>query len=609
MDVRKIYQQRRDRFHQEAVNRSNLANRISIFRISVFLLGLISIIYFANLKQFTPIVIIFLITLVVFVWLVKYYNRVSFQRNHANFLSQINESAIKKTQVDLKDFDPGDEFKNQAHSYSNDLDIFGRNSLFQLINFTTTASGREKLAKYLQQPFLPEEIKNYQLSSQELSADPDWIQEFHALGLHYQEKENYNDSFFEWINGENLIKNKAFNFIISNVFSLIALAVVTSWFFVGFSFSYVLLVLVVNSLIIYAYNNKLQATTEKTDESGKALAAYEMLIEKLENSSFSSEKLKQLQAQFMNQELKASRTIKKLKDIVYLLSSRSNMFYWLINVMLMLDLRLLRMAEDWKTRGRKYIVNWFDTVNEIEYINSLAAFAHAHPDYHFAEVLSVNEEIRIQADNLGHPLIKPDARVCNDFKITNKANIILVTGSNMAGKSTFLRTVGINMVLAQMGAPVCAASFYSIPFQVFTSMRTQDNLEENVSSFYAELQRISQLLELIPESNVPVFFMLDELLKGTNSQDRHKGAMALVTQLHEMNITGIVSTHDLELAILEQNLQKVENFSFESYLHEGELKFDYKIHKGITESFNASILMQKMGIQVDKYSGDKKGSS
>jgi DNA mismatch repair ATPase MutS len=140
-------------------------------------------------------------------------------------------------------------------------------------------------------------------------------------------------------------------------------------------------------------------------------------------------------------------------------------------------------------------------------------------------------------------------------------------------------------------------------------MRTQDNLEENVSSFYAELQRISQLLELIPESKVPVFFMLDELLKGTNSQDRHKGAMALVTQLHEMNITGMVSTHDLELAILEQNLQKVENYSFESYLHEGELKFDYKIHKGITESFNASILMQKMGIEVDKYSGDKKGSS
>lgn len=605
MDINQLYQERSDRFYQEAEKKSQLANRISFVRITFFILALVGIVYFANLRQFTSIVIIAFITIVVFTWLVKYYNRVSFLRNHASFLANINQNLSKKRQVMLKDFDTGKEFTSNHHSYSNDLDIFGQNSLFQLLNFTTTASGREKLAGYLQHPMSKKDILSYQQACRELSKDLDWMQEFHALGLHHQEKENYNHTFFAWINAENLIKNQNLNLVLSNALTLLAVSVLVLWIFFNLSFSYVLLVIVINSLAILAYNNKLKETTENTDESGKALAAYELLIEKLENSSFKADRLRHLQEQLVNQDINASRSIKKLKDIIYLLSSRSNMFYWFFNVLLMLDLRLLKMAESWKTQGRKHIVNWFEVVNEIEYINSLGAFAHAHPDYKFPRIIDNDEEYLMNGDNLGHPLIKPTVRVCNDFQIRRQENIILVTGSNMAGKSTFLRTLGINLVMAQIGAPVCADDFATGPFQVFTSMRTQDNLEENVSSFYAELQRIKQLLELIPQSKVPVFFMLDELLKGTNSQDRHKGAMALVTQLHEMNVTGMVSTHDLELAVLEENLEKVTNYSFESHLQEGELKFDYKIHKGVTESFNASVLMQKMGINVDKYMDDK----
>ena len=597
MNIQKIYQQRRDDFQAKARKHSGKANRLSIARIVVFVTGVIAIIYFANARQSWSAFICLLITAIIFGWLLKRYNKITFLRNHNNFLSQINDAAIQRVQVNLKGLDTGEEFLNNTHYYANDLDVFGQNSLFQLLNHTSTASGREKLAQYLQYPFNISKIEQYQQSSQELSTDVDWVQEFIALGKHFKEEQNYNKTFFSWINAENLIKNKAVNFLVSNLLSLVAISTIIMWLLGEVSFMAFIYVAILNGIVIFTYKNKLQETTEKTDESAKALAAYELLIEKLENSSFKAEQLKQLQTQLKNEEIKASKAIKKLKDIIYLLASRGNMFYWMLNVIFMLDLRLLKIAENWKSRSKQYIEKWFDVVNEFEFINCIAAFSHAHPNYTYPVIK--NEGNYFDAQHMGHPLIKPEKRVNNDFEITPENNIILVTGSNMAGKSTFLRTVGTNLVLAQLGAPVCANQFQTSPFLVFTSMRTQDNLEENISSFYAELKRIKQLLDLIPHSELTVFFMLDELLKGTNSRDRHKGAMALVQQLHNKNLTGMVSTHDLELAVMEQNLEKVVNYSFESALKDGELFFDYKIHKGVTESFNASILMHKMGIEVD----------
>ncbi len=318
MDNIKIYQQRKEDFQNEALKKAKLTNLLSIFRVTVFIIGMIIIIYFANEGLFTPLVLVFLITAIIFIWLVKYYNRVSFWRNHASYLSQINDDFIKKTRVELKEFDGGDEFADSRHGYINDLDVFGKNSLFQLVNFTTTASGREKLALNLKGPFTAEEVKNYQLSCQELVSDLEWMQEFHALGLHYREKKNYNQSFFDWINSENLINNKALNLIVSNLFTLLAIAALFSWLFFDLSFSYLLLVLLINSVIIFTHHHKLKETTEKTDDSGKALAAYELLIEKLETSNFTSSRLRHLQEQLVNPEIKASRAIKKLKNIIFL---------------------------------------------------------------------------------------------------------------------------------------------------------------------------------------------------------------------------------------------------------------------------------------------------
>ena len=232
-------------------------------------------------------------------------------------------------------------------------------------------------------------------------------------------------------------------------------------------------------------------------------------------------------------------------------------------------------------------------------MNSISGFRFANPAYAVPQV-TWDSGISVDTKNLGHPLIKPGKRISNAFQMNGLGQTILITGSNMSGKSTFLRTIGLNIVLAQTGAVVCATSFSCSPAQVFSSMRTQDSLEESTSSFYAELKRLRQLLELAGENDkLPVFYLLDEILKGTNSADRHRGAEALIRQLHTKKSAGMVSTHDLELGEWGATEDFVHNFHFRSDVEDGQLKFDYKLYDGICRSFNASELMRMMGIDIN----------
>jgi DNA mismatch repair ATPase MutS len=239
---------------------------------------------------------------------------------------------------------------------------------------------------------------------------------------------------------------------------------------------------------------------------------------------------------------------------------------------------------------------WFAARGEAEALYSLAGFAYANPGYALPEITT--HALQYEARQLGHPLILAGKRVSNDFSMDGLGKTLVVTGSNMSGKSTFLRTLGINAVLALAGAPVCATACRLSVFRVFTAMRTQDSLEESVSSFYAELKRLRQLIELLPTGQ-PVFYLLDEILKGTNSHDRHEGAKALIRQLHKHHASGLVSTHDLALGQLgEVSPEYVQNYSFNSDFADGKLHFDYKLREGVCRSFNASQLMRQMGIEM-----------
>ncbi|WP_372950585.1 MutS-related protein [Mariniphaga sp.] len=252
-------------------------------------------------------------------------------------------------------------------------------------------------------------------------------------------------------------------------------------------------------------------------------------------------------------------------------------------------------AEKWKSKNKAFLKSWSEAVSEFEVINSFAGFCYSNPTYTFPEITDKNSYVYFES--LGHPLINAKKRVCNNFHSEGQGNVVLVTGSNMGGKSTFLRTVGVNLVLALAGAPCCAKYGQVSNLKIFTSMRTQDNLKKGISSFYAELSRIEKMLKLIEKSQ-NVFFLLDEMFKGTNSEDRHKGGFSLINQISGLKASGIIATHDIELAKLSENKRLVTNYSFNSEIKENSMIFSYELHPGICNDFNASELMRKSGIKV-----------
>ena len=319
-------------------------------------------------------------------------------------------------------------------------------------------------------------------------------------------------------------------------------------------------------------------------------------IQLLESTNYSAEFLNNLTSSFDQDGHQAKHEINKIAGLLEQLQVRENILHLFVNIPLILDLQWLTRIERWQQHNHKHVEEWFNTLAEFEVLISLAGQAFAHNSWCYPEFNSNPYALRCK--QLGHPLIMTEKSVANDFDMQGKGEVILLTGPNMAGKSTFLRTVGVNIIIAQMGGVVCAAEFDFNPgIKVFTAMRIKDDLSENISSFYAELSRIKYLLDLVEEGE-PVLYFLDEILKGTNSADRHKGAVALMMQLSKLQVSGFVSTHDLALGDLSKELNSVRNFSFESTISAGKIEFDYTIRPGICQSFNACELMRQMGINV-----------
>lgn len=567
----------------------------STIRVVFFIAALVLLLYFANDRNIELAIYTLVVFPILFAVLVKFHNKIAFRRKQVQNLLQINKDELKRQKNELKEFDTGREFQNPLHSYTTDLDIFGRHSIFQLLNRTTTTGARALLAKWLIKSTDGNAILQRQEAVKELHPKNEWRQEFQASGMHFQDEESNVNALLEWLAQPDLLRNKLLYQALQIIMSLVAITCLVGYFN-DFSVYYLIGALAVNSLILKTVFAAAKDTTEQTEMASKALKAYAVLIHKVEVTEFESVYLKDLKYVFNHADFKASKAIKMLDRILSNLESRANLFYWILNTMFLLDIIWLLRADKWKNQNKENASLWFEAINKFEAINSLAGFSFANPDYIFPGISE--KEFELSATSLAHPLINSDERISNDFLMTEKGKIIIITGSNMSGKSTFLRTLGVNIVLALAGAPVCASKMNTSLLQVFTSMRTIDNLEESVSSFYAELKRLKQLLDLLEENNQPILFMLDEILKGTNSQDRHNGATSLIKQLSELKAFGLVSTHDLALGKLSTEMNNVENFSFNSIIEGDEIIFDYKLHDGICKSFNASKLMEKMGIKM-----------
>jgi hypothetical protein len=423
----------------------------------------------------------------------------------------------------------------------------------------------------------------------------DWRQNLQAHGRKKHVKKEDGQALSSWIKSEDFIGSNVFYKIIPYLVISFSLVLIITVLFDLISGSFLFLPFFITGYFLYKIHDYSRKTYEMTESGVKILESVENMLFSIEGQDFSHEQLILLKNQLSSKGLVASQKIMELRKILEWLNLRGNMIYHIFNLFFLLDYIFLAQAEKWRKDFGNEIAGWFNTIAEFEALNSIAAFAFANDDVVFPKIME-NPYI-FKAENLGHPLIPEDKRINNDFNFSGKGKTCIVTGSNMAGKSTFLRTVGVNAVLAFAGAPVCADSMEISQFLIFSSMRTKDNLEENISSFYAELLRLKMLLEKIKEGQ-PIFYLLDEILKGTNSVDRHIGAESLILQLNKTNAFGLVSTHDLELGKLSEQNNLITNFNFSSSIIGEEIVFDYKLQTGICKSTNASQLMAKIGIQI-----------
>lgn len=606
----KIYRDNIAKYETKVSELSKMLSRISLLRLSIFIISGVTLITLFRLKLCTPFFIVSPISIILFALVLKYHSRVAYLKKHISLLKRINRSEILREECNFEEFDSGDKFIDQNNPYTSDLDIFGEHSVFQLINRTTTESGTTLLSEWLSKPATNSEIGDRQEAIKELSQKLDWRQDFQASGMHFKNRKSDYGKLLSWVEEPVvLLKNR-------RIYIAVAITLPIILLFSFFSFmsnltspdryiylSLIIVVLLINYLILRKINPLAEKIVENSTKNLNTLRGYRVIISKIGGENFNSKRLNSLQSILIRGRYSAYNEINKLCKILDFSDQRGvkkqpfggNQFYPLLNYFLLLDIYLIIRTERWRSKNRLFLEQWSSVVSEFEVVNSFAGFSYSNPSYTFPEITEKSNSLHFES--LGHPLIDSNRRVCNDFNSEGDGDIVLITGSNMGGKSTFLRSVGVNIVLSLAGAPCCAKSGVVSNVKLYTSLRTQDNLMKGVSSFYAELSRIERMLELI-ESGENIFFLLDEMFKGTNSEDRHRGGFSLVNQLSGLNRSGIIATHDIELANLSGDKMLVSNYSFNSEIRDGSMLFSYKLQPGICSDFNASNLMERSGIKI-----------
>ena len=581
-------------FQLQSLTYQKKSNHLSVLRLVVFLSFIAMMATSIYIRSASASAAILLIFGGVFGKLIHSHNKVRAHKKHYDLLIGINQDELDRLELQLSKFSEGSEFIDRVHPYCLDLDLFGAHSLFQFLNRTVTTAGAKLLAEKMLHPDPVDSLAERQHAVIELSGNPIWCQEFLAAGLAFKGKSGDIKALLNWVNTDSVYPRW-----FKPALAIMPLfAIVSSLFYLtGFISGYpALAFLLANGILLYKVKPWADEVYNETYRSIDTLRAYEAMINRIEETNFKSSILSDLRSSFVDGSEKASLTIKELKNILSRIETRQNGLYWILNIYLLLDIIWLIQAKSWTYKHRQYISTWFNSISNFETLVSLGLSAHSQEQFTFP--LGRPAGYTFTTKNLGHPLIPLDERVSNDFSLQHQGSVVVLTGSNMSGKSTFLRTIGINIVMARLGAPVCASEMELGSFDLFTSMRTTDSLEQHVSSFYAELERIRYLIQML-DKGIPTMYLLDELLKGTNSVDRNSGSTALIKQLRKGPSFGLISTHDLSLGQLSKRFDNIVNHSFNSELANGKLQFDYKLRAGLCPSFNASELMTQMGIDME----------
>ncbi len=585
-------------FYEE--KQKEFSDKLSVLRRKIWWLGWYRFLSFAAI--FIPYFIwgltvfcgaISFVCFVSFLFLIKVNVRLENKKKKTAILKKMTEDELLALQHSFLHFPNGKEYLDTEHFYSYDLDIFGDGSLFQFLNRTTTLDGKNKLAGLLKSPLRKKsEIEQRQEAVRELAKIPEWRINFRAEGKLFEETEEVHKEIREWYDTNLSLKNPkkmAWTIRIVPLFTLLALIPAA----LGITNAFLVLFVLIQWLFTYFYRKQISSYYRIFGRKSELLSKYMALLELLEQKNFKATSLCTLQQQL--QEPSACKILRQLKKRVKKFEYRQNLIVgFVLNSIFLWDIRCVFHLWQWHGKYKNALPAWLDVIAEADTLISLSNYAFNHPSYTFPEI--INSDFVYSVQELGHPLLHPQKCVCNNFELKNWSTVQVVTGANMAGKSTFLRTVGVNLLLSMTGAPVCAKKMQITPVDIYTNMRTTDSLLKDESYFFAELRRIKTVLDRLQRGE-RYFVILDEMLKGTNSVDKLSGSKELVRKLVQLKAVSLIATHDLKLSEMEKEFpQQVSNKCFEIKIENDELVFDYKLSDGVTQTMNATFLMKKMGI-------------
>lgn len=568
--------------------------RISMLRLTLFIAGVAGIYFFFSQ---TPLLIVCIcLTFLPLFILVKIHNRFFIRKEWLETQARIIQEELQALSGDYSSFEDGKEYVNPEHPYSFDLDIFGRRSLFQSINRTCTFFGKDRLAKWLQNHLHEKtSIEKRQEMVREISEHTLFREQFRVAGLVHHGQSSDAEKIQAWSQSPAQYLHagwvKAFIWgvpVINSLLLITSLIGWTSFSCLGLSFG----IFLVLSFGVIKRGTYIQETYGK---QLKSLNGYARLIALAKAEDWKSAGMLELMERFNLNGQSPVQALQQLSKELDRLDLRNNQFlYVLLEGSIFFQLQEIVRIERWKVRYGQHISEWLETVGELDALCSLGTFAYNHPQYTYPEL--TEKPFYFLATQMGHPLMPVSQCVKNDATIPSRPFFLIITGANMAGKSTYLRTIGVNYLLACVGAPVCCERLKLHPNQLITSLRTSDSLSDNESYFFAELKRLKRIIDLLNQGQ-QLFIILDEILKGTNSMDKQKGSFDLIRQFMQLKANGIIATHDLLLgSLIKQFPEEIRNYCFEADIKDNELTFSYKLREGVAQNMNACFLMKKMGI-------------
>lgn len=543
-------------------------------------------------EALVPLIIVFLI-------LAKWQDKRIREESYLKKKAEVCTQEMNALQGDVSEFSDGKEYVDERHFYTFDIDIFGEGSLFQNICRCSTSLGKRRLAEYFMEHLTAtKEILSRQEAVRELATYNDFRMDFRIRGLLAEGRSDDEESLLAWAGSKSLFTSRRYLRILPWIVAAVNILLFGSALLGWCSWLVPINVWALLALSSFMFSGRITKAQGHYDKSLKILSTYADLIHLIEKGQWKAGELRAIHSSvFAEEGPSASEAIGQLSKLMNALDNRGNLLMLIVrNGLYYWELHQIMAIERWREQNALMLPSWLEAIGRIDALNSLGTFCFNHPSFCFPE--PVEGSFRLEGKDLGHPLMATESCVCNPVELSGEPSFMIVTGANMAGKSTYLRTVAVNYLLACIGATVYASSFRFTPGRLITSLRTSDSLRAGESYFFAELKRLKLIIDLLQKGE-KLFILLDEILRGTNSVDKQKGSYSFIRQLMMLKANGIIATHDLQLATLTKLFPDgASNYCFEADIVDNELHFSYHLRPGVAQNMNACFLMRKMGIDV-----------